>query len=396
MAARRFMDSCAGSGRFYPSAASRCARPCRLGLSGTLSAPPPCPLFSPVTLRSVTIANRVFVSPMCQYSPRTASRTTGTFVHLGSARSGARGSCSPRRRRCPPRPHHAWDTGIWSAQQAEAWEAMRPSSRRRRGARHPARACGRKASCDKPWNGSQPLARDAGGGARTARRRALRQLSGPRAMTVPDLEACVADFRLAADRALQAGFEVAEVQRRTVPAARVPLAAVEPRGDDFGGSLSNRMRFPLAVAARGCATRGRTSCRCWCAFRHGLEGGRLDLEQSIAFARELKRSRRHDRRVERRQCPRTRRSCWTRYRRPSPRPSAATPAFPRPRSASSRARAGRAHPRHRPGRRRLPRARAAPRSLWPRHAAAALGERWRGPTSTALRDGRWALTGRPR
>ncbi|HEX4944427.1 MAG TPA: NADH:flavin oxidoreductase/NADH oxidase [Usitatibacteraceae bacterium] len=249
-------------------------------------------LFSPVALRSVTIPNRVFVSPMCQYSCEDGMPNDWHLVHLGSRAVGGTGlvfteaaSVSPDGRITP------WDAGIWSAQHAAAWKPIAAFIKAQGVVPGIQLAhAGRKASCDKPWNGGGPLARDAGGwkthGPSDV---AFGNYPAPRAMSAPDLEACVADFRLAADRALQAGFEVAEVHAAhgyLLHEFLSPLSNL--RKDDFGGSLSNRMRFPLAVvrAVRDAWPQDkpvlvRISASDW------KEGG-WDLEQSIAFARELK------------------------------------------------------------------------------------------------------------
>jgi 2,4-dienoyl-CoA reductase-like NADH-dependent reductase (Old Yellow Enzyme family) len=249
-------------------------------------------LFSPVTLRSVTIANRIFVSPMCQYSAEDGIPDEWHMVHLGSRAVGGAGlvvteasAVSPAGRITP------WDTGIWSPQQVEAWKPI-VAFIKAQGAVPGIQLAhaGRKASCDKPWNGGKPLSREDGGWRTYGPSEApFGDYPAPRAMTVADLEACVADFRLAADRALQAGFEVAEVHAAHGYLLHEFLSPLSNRrGDDFGGSLSNRMRFPLAVAR---AVREawpqdkpvlvRLSASDW------KEEG-WDLEQSIAFAHELK------------------------------------------------------------------------------------------------------------
>jgi len=108
-------------------------------------------------------------------------------------------------------------------------------------------------------------------------------------MGVADIDAAVADFRMAADHALAAGFEVVEVHAAHGYLLHEFLSPLSnPRTDDFGGSLSNRMRFPLQVvravrdawpAARPVFV--RISATDW------AEGG-WDLEQSVAFSRELR------------------------------------------------------------------------------------------------------------
>jgi 2,4-dienoyl-CoA reductase-like NADH-dependent reductase (Old Yellow Enzyme family) len=249
-------------------------------------------LFSPITLRSVTIPNRVFVSPMCEYSCEDGVPNDWHLVHLGSRAVGGCGlvlteasSVSPEGRITP------WDAGIWSAAQVEAWKPIVKFIREQGAVPGIQLAhAGRKASCDRPWNGGKPLARDAGGWKTLGPSEiAFGDYPAPRAMRAAELEACVADFRLAADRALQCGFEVAEVHAAHGYLLHEFLSPLSnQRQDDFGGSLANRMRFPLAVvrAVRDAWPAGkpvlvRISASDW------REGG-WDIEQSIAFSHELK------------------------------------------------------------------------------------------------------------
>ena len=249
-------------------------------------------LFSPVTLRSVTIPNRVFVSPMCQYSADDGVPDDWHLVHLGSRAVGGAGlvlteaaSVTPEGRITP------WDTGIWSAAQVAAWKRITDFIKAQGSVPGIQLAhAGRKAGCDKPWNGGKPLAHDAGGWrTRGPSDVPFGDYPAPRAMSPRDLEACVADFRLAADRAIQAGFEVAEVHAAhgyLLHEFLSPLSNL--RGDDFGGSLSNRMRFPLAVvrAVRE-AWPGHLPVLVRISASDWKEDG-WDLEQSIAFCHELK------------------------------------------------------------------------------------------------------------
>jgi 2,4-dienoyl-CoA reductase-like NADH-dependent reductase (Old Yellow Enzyme family) len=249
-------------------------------------------LFSPLPLRSVTIPNRVFVSPMCQYSADDGIPNEWHLVHLGSRAVGGAGLVITEASAvCPDGRITPWDTGIWSAKQADAWKPIVDFIRANGAVPGIQLAhAGRKAGCDKPWNGGKPLARDAGGWRTHAPSDVpFGDYPAPRAMSVRDLEACVSDFHLAADRAIQAGFDVAEVHAAHGYLLHEFLSPLSNRrGDDFGGSLSNRMRFPLAVvrAVRDAWPKEkpvmvRISASDW------KEGG-WDIEESIAFAHELK------------------------------------------------------------------------------------------------------------
>jgi 2,4-dienoyl-CoA reductase-like NADH-dependent reductase (Old Yellow Enzyme family) len=249
-------------------------------------------LFSPVTLRSVTIPTRVFVSPMCQYSSENGIPNEWHLVHLGSRAVGGAGLViSEAAGVCPDGRITPWDTGIWSSEQVAAWKPI-TAFVKAQGAVPAIQLAhaGRKAGCDRPWTGGKPLARDAGGWRTHGPSDVpFGDYPAPRAMSAAELEACVADFHLGADRALQAGFEVAEVHAAHGYLLHEFLSPLSNRrSDEFGGSLSNRMRFPLAVvrAVRDAWPQDkpvlvRISASDW------KEGG-WDLEQSIAFAHELK------------------------------------------------------------------------------------------------------------
>jgi 2,4-dienoyl-CoA reductase-like NADH-dependent reductase (Old Yellow Enzyme family) len=229
---------------------------------------------------------------MCQYSCEDGVPNDWHLVHLGSRAVGGAGlviseaaSVSPEGRITP------WDAGIWSTEQVTAW--ARITAFIQANGAVPAiqlAHAGRKAGCEKPWRGGKPIAGDAGGW-QTLGPSALAfgDYPVPRAMTAAEIEACVADFRLGADRALQAGFEVAEVHAAhgyLLHAFLSPLS--NQRADAYGGTLENRMRFPLAVAKAvreawpaGKPVLVRISASDW------KEKG-WDLAQSVAFARKLK------------------------------------------------------------------------------------------------------------
>jgi 2,4-dienoyl-CoA reductase-like NADH-dependent reductase (Old Yellow Enzyme family) len=249
-------------------------------------------LFTPFALRSLTFPNRIFVSPMCQYSSENGMPNEWHFVHLGSrAMGGAACVCveasgvSPEGRITP------WDAGIWSAEHARAWKPIAAFLRAHGSV--PAiqiAHAGRKASCAKPWEGGKPLSPQAGAW-QTLGPGAIPfgDYPAPRAMSVAEIEATVEQFRRAAGFALDAGFDVVEIHGAhgyLLHSFCSPLS--NQRKDEWGGSLENRIRLPLAIAR---AVRAawpadkpvfyRLSATDW------AEGG-WDLAQSIELARHLK------------------------------------------------------------------------------------------------------------
>src|SRR5687767_12043091 len=172
-------------------------------------------LFTPLRLRELTLKNRVFVSPMCQYSADEGMPTEWHLVHLGSRAVGGAAlvmaeatAVSPEGRISP------WDTGIWSDAHGEAFRRVAAFIKAQGAAPAIQLAhAGRKASTDAPWRGGKPIPPERGGW-RPVAPSALPFDEGhpvPREMTADDVEKVVADFTSATRRALAAGFEVIEV-----------------------------------------------------------------------------------------------------------------------------------------------------------------------------------------
>lgn len=250
-------------------------------------------LFSPLTLQSITFRNRIFVSPMCQYSSTDGFPTDWHLIHLGSRAVGGAGlvmveatSVSPEGRISPG------DSGIWSDAHAETFL---PISRfiKEQGAVAGIQLAhaGRKGSCSAPWQGGGQLGIDEGGWQPLAPS-AIPFDDGhpvPKAMTAGEMDQVEAQFRAATRRALTAGFQVVELHMAHGYLLHEFLSPlVNKREDDYGGSLENRLRFPLRVAR---AVRKewptdlplfvRISAVDWVA-------GGWDLDQSVVLARQLK------------------------------------------------------------------------------------------------------------
>ena len=248
-------------------------------------------LFSPLQLRSITFPHRVFVSPMCQYSSEDGMPNDWHLVHLGSrAVGGAALVCVEASGVTPEGRITPWDAGIWSEQHARAWKPIAQFIRSQGAvpAMQIAHA-GRKASCDKPWNGGKPLAKEQGGWTTLGPSDvAFGHYPAPRAMSLAEIRQAVEDFRQGAAHALAAGFDVVEVHGAhgyLLHNFCSPLS--NRRGDEYGGSLENRIRLPLEVA--------RTVRELWpqdkpvfyrVSATEWAEGG-WDLEQAIVLCREL-------------------------------------------------------------------------------------------------------------
>ena len=251
-------------------------------------------LFSSFTLREVTFRNRIFVSPMCQYSCVDGVANAWHLVHLGSRAVGGAGlvmveasGVSPEGRISP------YDMGIWSEAQRDAFRPITQFIKEQGAVPGIQLAhAGRKASTDAPWrNNGGPLTPAAGGWGPLAPSAVAFTPAHrmPRAMTRADIDLVVRQFSEAAQRALSAGFEVVEVHMAhgyLLHEFMSPLS--NRRTDEYGGSLENRLRFPLAATQ---AVRAvwperlplfvRISGSDW------APGG-WDLEQSVELARRLK------------------------------------------------------------------------------------------------------------
>ncbi len=255
----------------------------------------PSRLFSSFTLRDLTIRNRIFVSPMCQYSAADGLADDWHMVHLGARAVGGAGlvmteatAVNPEGRISP------YDLGLWNDSQCTAFQPIAAFIKRQGAVPGIQLAhAGRKASTDRPWHGGTPLDEQAGGWSPRAPS-ALPfspQHALPHAMTAADIEQVVDDFVSAAKRSVQAGFEVLELHMAHGYLLHEFLSPLSnQREDAYGGDLEHRARLPLHVAR---AVRAvwpqrwplfvRISATDW------VEGG-WDLDQSIQLAKWLRES----------------------------------------------------------------------------------------------------------
>lgn len=172
-------------------------------------------LFTPLKLKSIQFRNRVFVSPMCQYSSENGLPTDWHLVHLGSRAVGGAGlvlaeatAVTPEGRISPA------DLGIWSDAHADALARIARFVRAQGAvAGIQIGHAGRKASTAPPWDGGGQIAADRGGWTPVGPSPvAFRPDSAtPRELTPVDINQIVEQFVAAARRALRAGFDVLEL-----------------------------------------------------------------------------------------------------------------------------------------------------------------------------------------
>jgi 2,4-dienoyl-CoA reductase-like NADH-dependent reductase (Old Yellow Enzyme family) len=251
-------------------------------------------LFSPLTLRSVTLANRIVVSPMCQYSAERGEATAWHMIHLGSmALSGAGLLCIEATSVEPEGRITPGDLGLWDDVTEAALVPVLAAIRKHSSipvAMQLSHA-GRKASSHTPWDGGQ-LIPVAEGGWLPHAPSALPHKAGeepPLALDTAGLNRVREAFAASARRAARLGIDALEVHGAHGYLLHQFLSPIaNQRTDEYGGSRENRMRFPLEifeiVRAAFPADKPvgvRVSATDW------VEGG-CTLDDTIAFALELK------------------------------------------------------------------------------------------------------------
>ena len=208
-------------------------------------------LFSPLTLRGLTVRNRVFVSPMCQYSSENGHPTDWHLVHLGAFARGGAGlvmteatAVRPEGRISPA------DAGMWTDAQAHDYRRITDFVRAQGAAAGMQLAhAGRKASTRKPWEGHGSVPAGEGGWPTVAPSPvAYGDYAAPRELTAAEIAVIVDDFGAAAARADRAGFDVVEVHGAhgyLIHEFLSPLT--NQRADGYGGDLAGRSRLLLEV-----------------------------------------------------------------------------------------------------------------------------------------------------
>lgn len=251
-------------------------------------------LFSPISLGKLPLPNRIVIAPMCQYSADDGAATSWHLMHLGHLSLSGAGmfiieatAVEPAGRISPA------DIGLWSDRTEQALGDVLRAVRK-----HSAMPmvvqlahAGRKASTSVPWEGGQSIPSTAGGW-NTVAPSALpfaAQDETPTALDAAGMQRIREAFAAAAKRADRLGFDAIELHAAHGYLMHQFLSPLSNRREDaYGGSLENRMRFPLEVfdAIRACVHPDkpvgiRVSATDW------VDGG-WDIEQTVVFAQELK------------------------------------------------------------------------------------------------------------
>jgi 2,4-dienoyl-CoA reductase-like NADH-dependent reductase (Old Yellow Enzyme family) len=250
-------------------------------------------LFSPLRLRDVAFRNRVFVSPMCQYSCTDGFATDWHLVHLGSRAVGGAGlvmaeatAVTPEGRISPA------DLGLWDDAHVEALARVAAFVAGQGAVPGVQLAhAGRKASTQRPWDGNGVVPPEAGGWRPVAPSPVPFRPGDPVPIELDaaGIRGVVDAFAAATARAREAGFRVVEVHAAHGYLLHQFLSPLSNRrADEHGGSFENRVRLVLEVARavrarwpEGDPVFVRVSATDW------VEGG-WDLDQTVALCARLR------------------------------------------------------------------------------------------------------------
>jgi 2,4-dienoyl-CoA reductase-like NADH-dependent reductase (Old Yellow Enzyme family) len=210
-------------------------------------------LFAPLPIRSVTLTNRIAVSPMCEYSSDDGFANDWHLVHLGSRAVGGAGLVMTEATAVEPDGRITdRDLGLWKTAHIETLKRITSFIRSQGSVPGIQLAhAGRKASTHVPWDGGAPIAPDQSNGWQVVAPSAVPFLEGgpvPRALTPAGIHHVIEAFAAATRLALAAGFEVIEIHGAhgyLIHQSLSPLSNF--RTDEYGGSFENRVRMALEI-----------------------------------------------------------------------------------------------------------------------------------------------------
>ena len=206
-------------------------------------------LFSPVTFRDVEVKNRLWVSPMCQYSADDGVVNAWHMQWLGSLAVGGFGLVVTEATAVNPVGRHSLaDAGLWRDDHVDAWAPVVEFGRSH-GATMAVQLAhaGRKAGTRPPWMGRTHLSTEEGGWQSVGPSAvAAEGLPAPRALSLGEITGVVEDFVAAARRAVRAGFQMIEIHSAHGYLLHEFLSPLSnTRDDEYGGTFENRCRLVL-------------------------------------------------------------------------------------------------------------------------------------------------------
>jgi 2,4-dienoyl-CoA reductase-like NADH-dependent reductase (Old Yellow Enzyme family) len=250
-------------------------------------------LFTPFKLREIEFKNRIAVSPMCEYSAKDGHPQPWHMVHLGSRAVGGAALVFTEATAVQDIGRiSSQDTGIYEDAHSDTWRPIAEFIRANGAIAGMQLAhAGRKGSTAVPWAGGKKV-HPANGGWEPVAPTAIAFAPDyplPHALTIPEIDAVIAAFGKAAERALAAGFQVIEIHAAHGYLLHEFLSPLSnKREDEYGGALENRLRLTLRVSA---AVREvwpeKFPLFCRVSATDWTDGG-WDLPQTIALAQKLK------------------------------------------------------------------------------------------------------------
>ena len=253
-------------------------------------------LFSPITLNALTLPNRIVIPPMCMYSAVDGRPAEWHCMHYGHLAVSGAGlliveatGVTPEGRISP------FDLGLWNDGQQEAHQRMIAFIRAFSAipmAIQLAHA-GRKASTSRPWEGGKPLDSEQGGWEVRGPSDVAWSADAPVPVVLrrDELEGLAGAFAGSAKRAVRAGYDAVELHAAHGYLLHEFLSPLSnKRDDEYGGSLENRMRFPLQVfRAVRAALPGNVPVGVRVSGTDFVAGG-WDIEECAVFAKELEKA----------------------------------------------------------------------------------------------------------
>ncbi|MBS7566394.1 NADH:flavin oxidoreductase/NADH oxidase [Mucilaginibacter sp. Bleaf8] len=210
-------------------------------------------LFSPLKIKNIEFKNRIVVSPMCEYSSTDGFANDWHLVHLGSMAVGGAGLIITEAAAVSPEGRITFaDLGIWKDEHLPKLKQLVDFIEQQGCVAGIQLAhAGRKASHTEPWNGGKQIPSNEPNGWATVAPSAIafgHDAEAPVALDEAGIAKVKADFKVAAQRALQAGFKVAEVHAAHGYLLHQFLSPLSnQRTDVYGGSFENRIRLVLEV-----------------------------------------------------------------------------------------------------------------------------------------------------
>ena len=209
-------------------------------------------LLSPITIKDITLKNRLAVSPMCQYSAEDGFASDWHLVHYGSRAAGGAGLIIQEATAVSAEGRiTSYDLGIYKEEHIEKLKSITTFIHQQGAVAGIQLAhAGRKASCARPWDGGKQINENEGGWKTVAPSSSTFNPEDkvPLALDTNGIQKVISDFKTAAKRALKAGYKLVEIHAAhgyLVHQFLSPLSNL--RTDQYGGSFENRIRLLLEI-----------------------------------------------------------------------------------------------------------------------------------------------------